>query len=383
MISNMVRREMSLAFSDEQEALRRELRRFLADASPPSAVRQLMETDVGWDRAVWQRMARELGLQGLGVPVEFGGGGFGPVEQVVVLEETGRALLCAPYFATAVLAAGALRASGDEAAQRELLPGIADGTTVATLAVPEEDGAWRTDRLRTRARRAGDGWVLDGRKSYVIDGASADSVLVVAQTDGGPSLFAVAGAAPGLTRRALQTLDMTRKQAELGFDGVPARLVGVEGAAARVVEQTVTLAIVALAAEQVGGAQRCLEMSVDYAKLRVQFGRPIGSFQAIKHKCADMLLAVESAKSAAYYAAWAAADGSAELPLVASLAKALCSETYVQVAAETIQIHGGIGFTWEHDAHLYFRRARSTEAMLGSPTHHREVAATHLVDGAS
>jgi len=383
LISNMVRREMSLAFSDEQEALRRELRRFLADASPPSAVRQLMETDVGWDRAVWQRMARELGLQGLGVPVEFGGGGFGPVEQVVVLEETGRALLCAPYFATAVLAAGALRASGDEAAQRELLPGIADGTTVATLAVPEEDGAWRTDRLRTRARRAGDGWVLDGRKSYVIDGASADSVLVVAQTDGGPSLFAVAGAAPGLTRRALQTLDMTRKQAELGFDGVPARLVGVEGAAARVVEQTVTLAIVALAAEQVGGAQRCLEMSVDYAKLRVQFGRPIGSFQAIKHKCADMLLAVESAKSAAYYAAWAAADGSAELPLVASLAKALCSETYVQVAAETIQIHGGIGFTWEHDAHLYFRRARSTEAMLGSPTHHREVAATHLVDGAS
>ena len=383
MISNMVRREMSLAFSDEQEALRRELRRFLADASPPSAVRQLMETDVGWDRAVWQRMARELGLQGLGVPVEFGGGGFGPVEQVVVLEETGRALLCAPYFATAVLAAGALRASGDEAAQRELLPGIADGTTVATLAVPEEDGAWRTDRLRTRARRAGDGWVLDGRKSYVIDGASADSVLVVAQTDGGPSLFAVAGAAPGLTRRALQTLDMTRKQAELGFDGVPARLVGVEGAAARVVEQTVTLAIVALAAEQVGGAQLCLEMSVEYAKLRVQFGRPIGSFQAIKHKCADMLLAVESAKSAAYYAAWAAADGSAELPLVASLAKALCSETYVQVAAETIQIHGGIGFTWEHDAHLYFRRARSTEAMLGSPTHHREVAATHLVDGAS
>jgi alkylation response protein AidB-like acyl-CoA dehydrogenase len=374
---------MALVFSDEQEALRRELRRFLAEVSPTSAVRRQMETDAGWDREVWQRMARELGLQGLTVPAEFGGAGFGPIEQIVVLEEMGRALLCAPYFATAVLAVGALRASNDEAAQRELLPGIAAGTTVATLAIAEEDGAWSADRLHTRARRMTNGWALDGRKSYVVDGATADCVLVVAQADSGPSLFVVDGEAPGLTRRALQTLDMTRKQAELGFDSVAARLIGIEGDAARIVEQTVTLAIVALAAEQMGGAQRCLEMSVDYAKLRVQFGRPIGSFQAIKHKCADMLLAVESAKSAAYYAAWAAADGSPELPLVASLAKALCSETYVQVAAETIQIHGGIGFTWEHDAHLYFRRARSSEVMLGSPMHHREIAATHLIDGAS
>jgi alkylation response protein AidB-like acyl-CoA dehydrogenase len=176
---------------------------------------------------------------------------------------------------------------------------------------------------------------------------------------------------------------MTRKQAALTFDAVPARLVGTAGEAGPVVEKTLQLAAVALAAEQVGGAQRCLDMSVEYAKLRVQFGRPIGSFQAIKHKCADMLLEVESARSAAYYAAWAAADGSSELPLVASLAKAYCSEAYFHVAAENIQVHGGIGFTWEHDAHLYYRRAKSSEMMLGSPTHHREIAATYLIDGAS
>lgn len=374
---------MTFVFTEEQEALRRELRRFLIDTSPPRAVRRLMDTETGWDRAVWTRMAAELGLQGLAVPVELGGAGLGSVEQALVLEEMGRALLCAPYFATAVLAVAALRASGDEAAQRALLPGIADGSIVATLAVAEEDGAWAVDRLRTCARRDGDGWVLDGRKRYVIDGASADRLLVAALADGAPSLFVVDGDAVGLTRRAVRTIDMTRRQAELTLEGAPARLVGVEGGAAAIIERTLTHAIVALAAEQIGGAQCCLEMSVDYAKLRVQFGRPIGSFQAIKHKCADLLLAIESAKSAAYYAAWAAADESTELPLVASLAKALCSDAYVQAAAETIQIHGGLGFTWEHDAHLYFRRARSSAVMLGSPVHHRELAAAHLMGHAA
>jgi alkylation response protein AidB-like acyl-CoA dehydrogenase len=373
---------MTFAFSDEQQELRRGLHRFLEDKSPPNQVRRLMETEAGYDRIVWTQMAQQLGLQGLTIPQEYGGSGFGPVEQLVVLEEMGRALLCAPYFSTAVLAVNALRASGDEAAQREWLPGIADGTTIATLAVSEDGGTWATDCLQTRAQRLRDGYVLHGRKSFVLDGTIADRVFVVAQADGGPTLFAVDGRDPRLSRRPLQTIDMTRKQAALVFEGVPARRVGDEGAAPRIVTRTVEHAIVALAAEQVGGAQRCLEMSVDYAKLRVQFGRPIGSFQAIKHKCADMLLEVESAKSAAYYAAWAAADGSEELPLVASLAKAYCSEAYFHVAAENIQIHGGIGFTWEHDAHLYYRRARSSEVMLGSPTHHREVAATHLIDGA-
>jgi alkylation response protein AidB-like acyl-CoA dehydrogenase len=371
----------TFAFTEEQQELGRGLRRFLEDRSPAAQVRRLMETDTGYDPSVWAQMAEQLGLQGLTIPEEFGGAGFGPVEQLVVLEEMGRALLCAPYFATTVLAVNALRASGDATAQRDLLPSVANGSTIATLAVPEEDGAWVTERLQTRARRAGDGWVLDGRKSFVLDGTIADLVLVVAQAPGGPTLFAVDGGASGLTRRALQTVDLTRKQAALVLDGVPARRVGAEGAGTGIVERSVQLASVALAAEQVGGAQRCLEMSVDYAKLRVQFGRPIGSFQAIKHKCADMLLEVESAKSAAYYAAWAAADGSDELPLVASLAKAYCSDAYFHVAAENIQIHGGIGFTWEHDAHLYYRRAKASEVMFGGPTHHREIVARHLIDG--
>jgi alkylation response protein AidB-like acyl-CoA dehydrogenase len=373
---------MTFAFSDEQQELRRGLRRFLEDKSPPSEVRRLMGTDAGYDPGVWAQMAAQLGLQGLTIPPEYGGAGFGPIEQLVVLEEMGRALLCAPYLSTAVLAVAALQASGDAAAQREWFPGMAAGTTIATLAVCEDDGAWSTDRLQTRAQEVGDGYVVHGRKSFVLDGTIADRVLVVAQADSGPTLFAVDGGDPRLARRALQTIDMTRKQAMLVFDSVPARRVGREGAAAAIVARTVALASIALAAEQVGGAQRCLEMSVDYAKLRVQFGRPIGSFQAIKHKCADMLLEVELAKSAAYHAAWAAAEKADDLPLVASLAKALCSETYFRAAAESIQIHGGIGFTWEHDAHLYFRRAKSSELMLGSPTHHRELMAAHLIDAA-
>ena len=374
---------MTFAFSDEQQELRRGLRRFLEDKSPPSQVRRLMESDAGYDPGVWAQMAAQLGLQGLTIPQEYGGAGFGPIEQLVVLEEMGRTLLCAPYFSTAVLAVTALQASGDEAAQREWLPGIADGTTLATLAACEDDGAWSTERVLTRAQRLGERYAITGRKSYVLDGVIADRVLVVAQADGGPTLFAVDGRDPHLVRRPLQTIDMTRKQAALVFDGVAARRIGEEGAAARSVARTLELASIALAAEQVGGAQRCLEMSVDYAKLRVQFGRPIGSFQAIKHKCADMLLDVELAKSAAYHAAWSAAQGAADLPLVASLAKALCSETYFRAAAENIQIHGGIGFTWEHDAHLYYRRAKSAEVMLGSATQHREVMAAHLIDGAS
>jgi alkylation response protein AidB-like acyl-CoA dehydrogenase len=204
---------------------------------------------------------------------------------------------------------------------------------------------------------------------------------VIAQTDGGPSLFAVDADAAGLTRRSLQTLDMTRKLAAVELSDTPARLIGDAGAAARILERTLQVAVVALSAEQVGAAQRCLDLSVDYAKLRVQFGRPIGSFQAIKHKCADMLLEVESAKSAAYYAAWAIAEGSDEVPVVTSLAKAYCSDAFASAATETIQIHGGIGFTWEHDAHLYYRRAKSTEQFLGSPAEHRDALAGRLLAG--
>ncbi|CAN5431221.1 hypothetical protein BH18ACT1_BH18ACT1_00570 [soil metagenome] len=224
----------------------------------------------------------------------------------------------------------------------------------------------------------GDGYVLDGTKMFVLDGHTASVVLVAARSDAGVSLFSVTGDASGLTRTPLSTMDQTRKQARLEFAGVPAKLVGTDGGGWATLERVLDLAAVGLAAEQVGGAQICLEMAVQYAKDRVQFGRPIGSFQAIKHKCADMLLEVESAKSAAYYAGWCAAELNDELPSVASLAKAYCSEAYFHVTAENIQIHGGIGFTWEHPAHLYFKRAKSSELLLGDPTYHRELLAQRI-----
>jgi alkylation response protein AidB-like acyl-CoA dehydrogenase len=369
---------VNFAFSEEQEELRSSVRRFLDDKSPIPEVRRLMETTDGYDPAVWAQMANQLGLQGLAIPEEYGGSGFTYVELIVVLEEMGRSLLCAPYFATIALAGNAILTSGDDAAKKELLPGIATGDTIATLAFTEDNGRWDEGGITTTATRAGDGWTLDGHKMFVLDGHVANLLVVAARTPAGLGLFAVEGDAPGLTRTPLATMDQTRKQARLELAGTPGRLIGADGGASAGLSRTLDLAAVALAAEQVGGAQRCLDMSVEYAKERVQFGRPIGSFQAIKHKCADMLLEVESAKSAAYYAGWAAAESSDELPVVASLAKAYCSDAYFHAAAENIQIHGGIGFTWEHDAHLYFKRAKSSELLLGDPTYHRELLAQRI-----
>ena len=361
-----------LVITEEQEELRASVRRFLEQRSPIREVRRLMDTTDGYEPGVWSQAAEQLGLQSIAVPEQYGGMGFGYVELAIVLEEMGRALYCAPYFATVALAANTLLASGDDEACRGYLPGIASGETIATLAFVEDDGRWDGSTVKLAASRAGDAWALNGHKAFVLDGHVASLVLVLARTRRGLSLFAVAGDVTGLTRTALPTLDETRKLARLEFQKVPARLVGEEGGADRILARTLDLAAVALAAEQVGGAQACLDMSVEYAKVRHQFGRPIGSFQAIKHKCADMLLEVENARSAAQYAAWAAAEGSEELPAVASLAKATCSEAYFHAAAENIQIHGGIGFTWEHDAHLYFKRAKSSELFLGEPAQHRE-----------
>jgi alkylation response protein AidB-like acyl-CoA dehydrogenase len=337
-----------------------------------------METDEGYDPAVWSQMGEQLGLQGLAIPEEYGGSGYSYVELIVVLEEMGRALLTAPYFSTVALAANAILQSGDDAAKKELLPGIASGETIATLAMTEDNGRWDAQGITATATKSGDGYTIDGHKMFVLDGHTANLIIVAAKTGENVSLFTVAGDAPGLTRTALATMDQTRKQARLEFSGTPAKLLGTEGEGWTVLSRVLDLAAVALAAEQVGGAQKCLDMSVDYAKVRVQFGRPIGSFQAIKHKCADMLLEVESAKSAAYYAGWAGAELNDELPTVASLAKAYCSDAYFHAAAENIQIHGGIGFTWEHDAHLYFKRAKSSQLLLGDPTYHRELLAQRI-----
>ncbi len=369
---------MNFAFSEEQEELRKTVRAFLEQKSSEAEVRRLMETTEGYDPAVWSQMGEQLGLQGLAIPEEYGGSGYSWVELGIVLEEQGRALLCAPYFSTVVLAANALLQSGDAAAKKDYLPGIASGETIATLAFTEPSGKWDEGGITMEATKTADGYTLSGTKMFVLDGHTANLIIVAARTAAGVSLFAVDGGASGLTRTALSTMDQTRKQAKVDFAGTPGRLIGTDGGGWAVLERVLDLAAVALAAEQVGGAQMCLDMSVEYAKVRVQFGRPIGSFQAIKHKCADMLLEVESAKSAAYYAGWCASELNDELPSVASLAKAYCSEAYFHAAAENIQIHGGIGFTWEHPAHLYFKRAKSSELLFGDPTYHRELLAQRI-----
>ncbi|HEY9415936.1 MAG TPA: acyl-CoA dehydrogenase family protein [Pseudonocardia sp.] len=373
---------MKFAFSEEQDELRAAVRRFLEDKSPEAEVRRLMDTAEGYDPAVWAQMAAQLELQGLIIPEEFGGCGFGFVELTVVLEEMGRALLCAPYFSSVALATNLLLSCDDAEAKKDFLPGIAAGTTTATVALTEESGRLDEPGVTLGATRAGNGWALTGEKMYVFDGHTADLVLVAARAAAGVSVFAVERGAPGLVATPLEVLDQTRKQARLSFDATPARLVGAEGQGWPSLERMLDLAAVALAAEQVGGAQRVLDMAVEYAKVRMQFGRPIGGFQAIKHKCAELLLEVESARSAAYYAGWAAAglteQDTDELPAVASLAKAYCSDAYTHAATENIQIHGGIGFTWEHPAHLYYKRARTSEVLLGDPSHHRELFARRI-----
>ncbi len=369
---------MKLAVSTEQRELRESVRRFLADRVPVSRVRELMETDEGTDRKVWEQAGAQLGLQGIAIPESCGGAGFSFAEQAIVLEELGAALYGGPYLASAVLAATALLSSSHVAARR-LLPPIASGESVATLAFTEDDGSWEPAAVRlTAAGDGADGWVLDGHKSFVLDGHTADLILVVAATGAGLSLFAVQAGAEGLDRRVLPTLDQTRKLARLVFRSVPARLIGAAGAAAPVLARTLDVAAIALAAEQLGGAQRALDMAVAYAKIREQFGRPIGSFQAIKHRCADLLLEVESLRSAVGYAAAAVAEDSAEVPALAPLTKAYASDVYFHVAAENIQIHGGIGFTWEHDAHLYFKRAAASALFLGDASYHRERLAQRI-----
>jgi alkylation response protein AidB-like acyl-CoA dehydrogenase len=353
----------SFLLSEEREQFRQSLRGFLERTSSETEVRRLMATDEGYDAAVWKRMSDELGLQGLAIPADLGGSGYGWNELVLVFEEMGRALACAPFFSTVGLAANALLAAGD----REYLPGIARGETIATLALTEDSGRWDEPGIMRVA-----GERIDGHKTYVVDGHVATLILVAARGADGLELLAVGGDAPGLERTQLVTMDQTRKMARLEFRGTPARRLG------PLRPEVLDRAAVALAAEQAGGAARCLEMATSYAAERVQFGRPIGSFQAIKHKCADLLMEVESARSAALYAGWAAAEAPDELPLAAPLAQARCSEAFLHAAAENIQIHGGIGVTWEHPAHLYFKRAKTSELLLGDAAHQRELLAKRL-----
>ncbi|MEX2206058.1 MAG: acyl-CoA dehydrogenase family protein [Myxococcota bacterium] len=368
---------MRFSFSEEQEELRRVVRRFLEETSPIGEARRLMETPEGYEPAVWKQLSQELALPGVQVPEAYGGQGFGFVELGVVLEEMGRALYCGPYFASVVMAANAILNAGDEAQKQALLPGIASGETLATFALAEPNGRWDADGVALEARPSNGAWRLDGAKSFVVDGGSADLLVVIARAPGsrgtdGLSFFSLRANASGVTRRPLTVVDPTRKLASISFSGARADLLGDAGAGAPALAKTLDQAAAALASEMAGSAQRLLELTVDYAKARVQFGRPIASFQAIKHKCADMLLALELARSSAYYAAEAASEASDELAMAAPLAKAQGSDAFLAIAAEAIQIHGGLGFTWEQDVHLYFKRAKASEVFLGDPEFHRE-----------
>jgi alkylation response protein AidB-like acyl-CoA dehydrogenase len=369
---------MDFAFTDEHEHLRQSLRKFLDNESTEAAVRAAMETERGWDTRVWQRAASEMALPGLAVPERHGGAGLGPVELAIVMEEMGRALFCGPYLSTAVLAVAALTRIADDTAREELLPEIAAGRLTATLAVTDEHGHIDCAKPGVRAARDTAGWRLEGVSSFVVDGHGADVVLVPARADEGVVLFRVEGGAPRLQRTPLPTLDLTRKLGRLSFSGTPAVRLSAGDVAAGL-RGVLALGVAALAAEQTGGAQRCLDMATEYARTRLQFGRPIGSFQAIKHKCADMLVEIEFARSAAYHAAFRAADGDdEELLTAAHMAKSYCSEAYFHAAAETIQIHGGMGFTWEHPAHLYFKRAKASSVLFGDPIEERRKLADRI-----
>ena len=359
---------MNFAFTPEQDMLRDSVRSFLEAKVPMTRVRALMETTTGYDPELWAEMAA-LGWPAMHIPEEYGGAGFTHLELGIVLEEMGRALTTAPMMSSVVLSANLLLLAGSEQQKKEHLAAIAAGERTAAVAIVEATGRWDESGVAATARADGDDIVLDGEKSYVVDGHTAHTLIVAARNEAGEvGFYLVDGHAPGVTRSRLETMDMTRKQASITLEGVrvPATAV-LPGTGPDTISRLYDLAVVGMAFEQVGGAQRCMEMAVAYAKERVQFGRAIGSFQAIKHKCADMLVSVESAKSSAYYAGWAAAADDAELRIVAPLAKAYCSDAYFSVAADNIQVHGGIGFTWEHDAHLYFKRAKSDQLMFGDP----------------
>ena len=371
---------MNFGFSEEQEFLRTTAREFLAKECPIAVVRGLMDDARGYQPETWAKMA-ELGWLGLLLPEEHGGANLSAVDLIVVAEELGRALTPSPFFAT-LQGSLAILHGGTDTQRKEMLPAVAAGRRVLSFAITEESGNENADELSTRATRSGANWTLSGTKLFVPDAQNADAIVVAARSggagEGGISLFVVESGAPGLTVTPLSSMDQTRRIAEVRFADTPAQLLGAEGAGWNTWRKVRTHALVYLSAEALGGAQKVLEDSVKYAKERIQFGKPIGVNQAIKHKCADMLILVESSKSITYYAAWAVSENTDEAELASSMAKAYTSDAYRHTSAENIQIHGGVGFTWEYDCHLYFKRAKAIEVTYGDPTDHRERVAQLL-----
>jgi alkylation response protein AidB-like acyl-CoA dehydrogenase len=362
---------MATFTQEDRIALTDGLRRMLADLGTEADVRRTMETPEGYDPSLWRRLAA-MGIVGLTVSEEFGGGGGGPVELERVMEETGAALLCGPLLSSGVLAAGLLQALGDTDAAARLLPSIADGGRIATAAVTGDAGGWTPETVTIDAAENAGVWTLSGVASFVTHGQIADTVLVAARTRDTIALFEVSPGADGLAITPLPAFDRTLRLARMTFSRTPGRALADGRPAWDAVERALDMARVALAGEQAGGARRTLEMTVDYAKTRVQFGRPIGSFQAIKHMAADLLLESESATSAARHAAQALADGASDAGAAISLAAFACADAFTAVAAASIQMHGGIAFTWAHPAHLYLRRARADAQLFGAPAFYRE-----------
>ncbi|MGW7757264.1 acyl-CoA dehydrogenase family protein [Streptomyces violaceusniger] len=363
-----------LSETDEQRQLRTALRDLYAEASGVEEVRKHLATPRGYDEALWGRLAGEIGVHGLAIPEEYGGSGFTFAELAVALEESGRALYCAPLLPAVVLAANALLFSGDRTACERYLPRIADGTLTATVAGFGPGGPGGLDESGepgVTAEQGANGWVLRGQADFVLDGAGADLLLVRAGTPAGPRIFACEPVPDTCRRTPRRVLDETRRQALVEFGGAPATAVGTAEGVEGTVSATLDTGRAALAAEQVGGSGHALDATVAFVAQRHQFGRPIGSFQAVKHRLADVLVALEAARSGSAYATACAAIASPQLSVAACAAAVVCSETFRLATAEYVQLHGGIGFTWEHPAHLYVRRARGAEVLFGTADQHR------------
>jgi alkylation response protein AidB-like acyl-CoA dehydrogenase len=362
---------MDFAFSSDQQLLKNSARAFLDEHCKSAFVRRMMDDPVGHDDGMWKELA-QLGWLGLPLPDEYGGAGLGLVETAIVVEEMGRVAYPGPYFATVVLAGSALAGAGDGAQKERWLTAIASGQARATLALQEEQLDWGSDAVTTRAERSGREYLLTGVKRFVPWAHVADALLIPARSPEGVSLFLVEASAPGLQLSPLTGIDLATRWSEVRLAGTPATPVGEAGQAASTLDAVLRRAAVAAAAEMLGAARKCLDLSVEYAKVREQFGQPIGSFQAIRHKCAEMLLEVENSHAATYYAAWAQDAGAEDAELAASVAKAYVGDAARRVSGEAIQVHGGIGFTWEYDLHLYFKRAKSLEGLYGDSDWHRE-----------
>lgn len=359
----------------ELAALREAVGDLIAGSGGVAAARRRLEAGPGYDEQAWRLLGADMGLAGLGIAEDLGGAGGGLAELTVVAEELGRSLLPVPFFSSTVLAGQILSRCPDTSG--DVLARLCAGTELAAFAGTDADGCWRPERLPVEAKPEASSWRLRGTAEFVLDGASAAHLVVAARTPSGCDLFGVDAESEGVRRQALQTLDPTRGQASISFDGAAGTPLTTGGGGAGAVEAALNVALVVLAAEQVGGAAACLDMAVEYAKIRHQFSRPIGGFQAIKHKLADLLILVEMGRSAIDRALLVELDP-ARLAEAAAVAQIWSSDAFTTVTTENVHIHGGIGFTWEHDAHLYFRRARADAALLGDATAHRERLATLL-----